>query len=57
MVVQVEGSSERPDGGTYHITWSLAPGRKAVESNDVIARFRWHPVEPPVPVTLQPARF
>jgi hypothetical protein len=57
MVVQVEGSSERPDGGTYHITWSLAPGRKAVESNDVIAKFRWQPVEPPVPVTLQPARF
>lgn len=38
MVVQIDGSTGRPDGSTYHITWSLQPGRKAVESNDVIAK-------------------
>lgn len=57
MVVQVDGSTDRPDGSTYHITWSLAQGRKAVESNEVIAKFRWQAVDPPEPVTLTPARF
>lgn len=28
----------RKDGKRYHVTWSLANGRKAVESNDVIQR-------------------
>jgi hypothetical protein len=55
MVVQIDGSTDRPDGGTYHITWSLAPGRNAVESNDAIRKCGWEPVDPPVPVGLQPA--
>ena len=57
MVVQIEGSTHRPGGGTYHITWSLGPQRRAVESNDVIAARGWEPVDPPVPVTLVPAQF
>ena len=57
MVVQVDGSTERPDGGTYHITWSLEPGRRAVESNDAIRAHGWQPLEPPVPVGLHPARW
>lgn len=57
LVVQLEGGTDRPDGSTYHITWSLAQGRKAVESNEVIARSGWQAVDPPVPVTLVPARF
>lgn len=57
MVVRVDGSTERPDGGTYHITWSLSPGRKARESNDAIARNGWEAVDPPIPVRLEPAVF
>lgn len=57
LVVQVEGSTARPGGGTYHITWSLEEGRKAVESNEVIAKCGWLPLEAPVPVQLLPARF
>lgn len=57
LVVQIDGTVVRPDGGTYHITWSLAQDRKPVESNDVIARHRWEPVDPPVPVRLVPAVF
>lgn len=57
MVVQVEGSTARPDGGTYHITWSLAEGREAIESNEVLRKFGWQAVEPPVPVQLEGARF
>ena len=51
MVVAIAGSTVRPDGGTFHITWSLAQGREARESNDVIAR-GWRPLEAAAPVRL-----
>ena len=57
MVVSLAGTTDRPDGSTYHITWSLAKGRRAKESNDVIRSFGWEPIELPVPVMLQPDRF
>ena len=57
LVVEIEGETERPGGSTYHITWSLAPGRKAVESNDLIARGGWQPLPAPLPLRLTPARF
>jgi hypothetical protein len=57
MVVSIDGTTDRPDGSTYHITWSLSRGRRAKESNDVIAKFGWEPLELPMPVKLDPARF
>jgi hypothetical protein len=57
MVVRIAGATDRPGGGTYHITWSLAEGRKAKESNDVIAARGWQALPSPVPVQLQPAFF
>jgi hypothetical protein len=57
MVVAIGGGPERPDGGTYHITWSLERGRRAVESNDVIAELGWRPLDDPVPIRIQPARW
>lgn len=57
MVVRIGGTTDRPDGSTYHITWSLADGRRAKESNDVIAALGWILLDPPVPVALVPARF
>ena len=57
MVVSIGGTTDRPDGSTYHITWSLAKGRRAKESNDVIRRFGWEPLELPMPVKLEPAAF
>ena len=45
LVVELAGGSDRWDGSTYHVTWSLAPGREAKESNDVIAAHGWEPVE------------
>lgn len=59
MVVRIGGTAERPDGKTYHITWSLdrSKGRKPVESNDVIARLGWRDLDAPVPIRLNPARF
>lgn len=57
LVVAVDGSTGRPDGGTYHITWSLAPGRRAVESNEAIARLGWDPLVAPQPLPLSAARL
>ena len=57
LVVELDGSTDRPDGLTYHITWSLGPGRKARESNDLLRDKGWTRLDAPVPVTLEPARF
>ena len=41
----------RADGKRYHVTWSLANGRKAVESNDVILQgFKMFDVQYAFPV-------
>ena len=57
MVVALDGSTDRPDGSTFHITWSLAPGRRAVESNEVIRERGWERFDELIPVTVIPARF
>ncbi|TWA84116.1 hypothetical protein FBY14_11872 [Azospirillum brasilense] len=56
LVVSIAGTIDRPGGGAYHVTWSLEPGRRAVEANAVIARLGWSPVEP-VAVRLEPRFF
>jgi hypothetical protein len=53
LVVTIGGSMARPDGGVFHITWSMAEGREARESNAVIAR-GWTPLAEPVAVQLIP---
>lgn len=57
LVIAIDGRTDRPDGGTYHITWSLAAGREARESNDVLADRNWKRLDHPVPVPLEPALF
>ncbi|HUQ12878.1 MAG TPA: hypothetical protein VM055_01210 [Novosphingobium sp.] len=57
MVVEIDGSSARPGGGTYHVTWSLGEGRRANESNDVLASRPWRRLDAPVALALRPARF
>jgi hypothetical protein len=57
LVVELDGTTDRPDGSTYHITWSLGPGRRARESNDVLRDRGWDYLETPIPVELTPARF
>jgi len=56
LVVELDGTTDRPDGSTYHITWSLGPGRKARESNDVLRDRGWDPIDP-IDIELEPARF
>ena len=57
MVVTIDGTTERPDGSTYHITWSLGPGREAKESNDVLKERGWEEFDHPIPISIAPARF
>ena len=57
MVVSIDGSTDRPGGGTYHITWSLGEGRRARESNDVLKERGWAELDHPIPVKLTPGRI
>lgn len=57
MVVELDGTTDRPDGSTYHITWSLGPGRNARESNDLLKARGWDPLPQPININLEPARF
>ena len=57
LVVELDGTTDRPDGSTYHITWSLGPGRKARQSNDVLRDKGWSHIDAPIAVELEPARF
>ena len=57
LVVEVNGTTGRWDGGTYHVTWSLGPGRKAKESNEVIVAQGWQPVDGRPGAGLIPAEW
>jgi hypothetical protein len=57
LVVGIGGTTRRPDGSTYHITWSLAAGREAVESNDVIRKRGWTATTQRHRVRLEPKVF
>jgi len=56
LVVAIGGSTDRPDGSTYHITWSLdcAAGRTAKQSNDVLRERGWRPIEAAIAIRLIP---
>lgn len=57
MIVSIGGTTDRPDGSFYHITWSLEDGRRARESNDMLAARHWEMFDLPMPIRLEPARF
>ncbi len=42
LVVSVDGSQDRPNGGAYHITWSLDPSKYAPkDSNKLVTNSRF----------------
>ena len=57
MVVAIDGTTDRHDESTYHITWSLGDGRRARESNDVLRERGWDELAHAIPITLEPGRF
>ena len=57
LVAELGGTTDRPSGGTFHITWSLAEGREAVESNEAIKQCGWDHVGETPKVRLEPASW
>jgi hypothetical protein len=57
LVVEIGGTTRRPDGSTYHITWSLGSGRRPAESNDVIRERGWTATMERRHVRLEPKVF
>ena len=55
LVLSIGNTTNRWDGGTYHITWSLAEGRKPVESNKVVKNFLT--LDDPIVINLIPKFF
>jgi hypothetical protein len=57
LIVRIDGNTDRPDGSTFHITWSIdrSNGRKPVESNDVIRKLGWQPLADRIPINLKGA--
>ena len=55
LVVSLDGVTERPNGGIYHITLSIdrEQGAKPVHSNHVI-QDGWTPLDESLPITVQP---
>jgi len=55
LVVSINGSKDRLDGGTYHITWSLDrdKGRKPVDSNNLVATQGFKNVSP-IQIVVKP---
>jgi hypothetical protein len=58
LVVSVNGKTIRPDGKTYHITWSLdrSKGRKPVQSNALVQQGYQSTGEHPVNTTSEVLR-
>ena len=59
LVVAIHGTTDRPDGSTYHITWSLdkARGREARQSNDVLRERGFDRLDAPIPIRLTPSEL
>lgn len=59
LVVEIDATTTRPDGGTYHITWSVGrkAGRQQGDSNKVLARLGREKLEMPLPIDLIPANW
>ena len=58
LVVEINGSTKRPDGKTFHITWSLdrSAGFKPVHSNNLLTSGKWENVNP-IEIKLNPKFF
>jgi len=55
LVVSVNGSTERPDGGTYHITWSLEPDKYSPkDSNALMNNGKKYTLSLPIPLETVP---
>ena len=54
LVLEIDGTVYRPDGGIYHVTWSLDEGRFPENSKTLLAK-GWFPLEQQIEIKLTPA--
>ena len=54
VVVSINGTTDHPHGGTYHITWSLDRERFPENSKQLLLR-GWWPLVEPIPISVTPA--
>ncbi|TNC80253.1 MAG: hypothetical protein C9356_15100 [Oleiphilus sp.] len=54
LVCEIDGTTERKSGGTFHITVSVKDGVKPVYSNDLIEK-GWQPIDAPFAISAIPA--
>lgn len=56
LVVEVNGSTQRSDGKTYHITWSLdrSKGKSPRHSNNLIQDQGWQKLDTPIKISATP---
>jgi hypothetical protein len=52
LVVKVDGTVARGDGGTFHLTLSRNADRQSVESNDIIKNCKWKRLGKAVPIDV-----
>jgi hypothetical protein len=59
LVVAIGGTTDRPDGSIWHITWSLdqARGREAKQSNDVLRERGFDRIDAPISIRLIPSEL
>ena len=59
FVAEVNGSMVRPDGGVYHLTWSIdkSKGAKPVHSNAAIENNGFQHLDDPIEITTTPRIF
>jgi hypothetical protein len=54
LLVEVDGQRLRLDGKPYHLTLSLAEGRRQSDANQVIATFSNRPLTEPIELDAEP---
>ena len=52
LVVSIDGTTERPDGETYHITWSHTDGRSAKDSKRLVKKYT--KLAAPIKISMEP---
>jgi hypothetical protein len=56
LVISIGGTTNRPDGSTYHCTWSLDKAvRQAVDSNTLLKEIGYHKFLHPMMIDIEPA--
>jgi hypothetical protein len=55
LLVEIDGTKLRPDGKPYHLTISLAEGRRQMDSNTVIEQYGSKLLPEPIELDVEPA--